>query len=136
MIECIEELGTPLHRQAFSNPDQADCPADNEVKVLEPWAYNVVAARIAERTERLLLHGVLVEPLGHCSLSVVHVSHDVGAAEVIQRVGLVARYQSRERPSSLKSDDTRHFPISRKHVGSKRQPPNRTQYKSMADVEA
>ena len=118
MIECIEEFRAPLHGPAFSNPVEVDRPADNEVEVLERRSRNVVATGVSERAERLLLHGLLVEPLSHGARSLVDVSHDVGAAEVVQGIGLIARNQSRERPSGLKGDDTRYFPIPGKYVGA------------------
>jgi hypothetical protein len=69
MIECVEKLRAPLHGEAFSNPHEVDCPADNEVEVPERRAGNIVASRVTERTKGLLLHGLRVEPRGDGSWS-------------------------------------------------------------------
>src|SRR6266705_3951287 len=102
MIECIEELGAPLQGQAFANPAEIDGPAENEIEVFEGRAGDVVTACVAEGPKRLLPHSLRVKPLRNGSRSPVDVSHDVRPAEVVERVGLVARNERRERPSALK----------------------------------
>src|SRR5205809_286126 len=91
MIECVEELRAALHGKAFANLAEIDCAADYEIKVLEGRPGDVVTTGIAERSKRLLLHGLRVEPLRYGSRSPVHVSHDVRTGEVVECVGLVAR---------------------------------------------
>src|SRR5262249_962397 len=110
MVEEIEELRTKLQPVAFGESDVLE---QRKVHDIRARTFQDVAARGAERAERLRDEDAGVEPLGYRAPAAgqVRVADQVGALIELARVRAIAADVDRERLPRLLGDDASRLPI-------------------------